>query len=88
MNERYCQSCAMPMGDTDDLYGTEADGSKSTEYCTHCYAKGRFTADATMDEMISFCVPHMVSANAGMTEENARNMMHAHFPMLKRWNNQ
>ena len=31
MEERFCQSCGMPMGDTDELYGTEADGSKSTD---------------------------------------------------------
>ena len=34
MEERFCQSCGMPMGDTDELYGTEADGSKSTDYCS------------------------------------------------------
>ena len=32
MNEttqKFCQSCGMPMGDTEDLYGTNADGSKT-----------------------------------------------------------
>lgn len=28
MNEKYCQSCGMPMGNTDELYGTNADGKK------------------------------------------------------------
>lgn len=27
MEERYCQCCGMPMGDTKELYGTEKDGS-------------------------------------------------------------
>ena len=49
MEERFCQSCGMPMGDTDELYGTEADGSKSTDYCSYCYADGAFTSECTMD---------------------------------------
>jgi len=28
MEEKYCQSCVMPMGETEENYGTEADGSK------------------------------------------------------------
>lgn len=48
MEERYCQSCGMPMGQTDALYGTEADGSKSGDYCHYCYAEGAFTVDCTM----------------------------------------
>ena len=30
MNQKFCQCCGMPMGDTDELYGTNADGSKPT----------------------------------------------------------
>ena len=26
MEERYCQACAMQMGDTDEMYGAEKDG--------------------------------------------------------------
>jgi len=33
--------------------GTEADGTKSAEYCSHCYQNGHFTdADITVDEMV------------------------------------
>jgi hypothetical protein len=38
-----------------------------------------------MDEMIEFCVPHMASANSGMSEDEARNMMEEFYPTLKRW---
>lgn len=86
VNEKYCQSCGMPMGQTDEHYGTEADGSKSTDYCGYCYDKGAFTGDCTMEQMIEICVPHVVQ-NAGMSEQAARDMMKQHFPMLKRWNN-
>ena len=85
MEEKYCQSCAMPIGATDETYGTNADGSKNTDYCKYCFENGAFTMKCTMEEMIGFCVPHMVSANAGMSEEQARNMMLGFFPSLKRW---
>lgn len=85
MEERYCQSCGMPMGVTDELYGTEADGSKSKDYCSYCYADGKFTSECTMDEMIEMCIEPMVSSNKDMTEEKAREMMKAFFPQLKRW---
>ena len=85
MEERYCQSCAMPMGETDEMYGTNADGSKSGDYCKYCFENGAFTANSTMDEMIEVCVPHMVSANPGMNDGQARKMMLEFFPKLKRW---
>ena len=52
MEEKYCQSCGMPMGNGDELYGTEKDGSKSSDYCSYCYENGTFKQDCTMDEMI------------------------------------
>lgn len=85
MKDKYCQSCAMPMGDTDEMYGTNSDGTKNEDYCKYCYVEGKFTSDISMEEMIEFCVPHMVSANAGMNEDEARNRMKVFFPTLKRW---
>ena len=84
-NAKFCQCCAMPMEESDDLFGNEADGSKSEDYCIYCYKDGAFTAPgATMEEMIEICVPHMVS-NGGMAEDEARAMMQKYFPELKRW---
>ena len=85
MKERYCQSCGMPMGETDELYGTEADGSKSADYCKYCYADGAFTVECTMQEMIEFCVQPTVENVPGMTPAQARALMNEHFPLLKRW---
>lgn len=85
MVEKYCQSCAMPMGDTDEMYGTNSDGTKNDDYCKYCYMEGKFTSDISMEEMIEVCVPHMVSANSGMSEDEARKMMREYFPKLKRW---
>lgn len=85
MEEKYCQCCGMPMGSGEELYGTNADGSKSTDYCKYCYDAGAFTSDCTMEEMIAFCVPIMAKGNEGMSEEQARKMMQEFFPTLKRW---
>lgn len=85
MEERYCQSCGMPMGQTDELYGTEADGTKNHDYCKYCYENGAFTANCTMEEMIDFCVQPLLENMPGMTEAGAREMMQAQFPLLKRW---
>ena len=82
---KLCQSCGMPMGDTDEFYGTEADGSKSKDYCKYCYDAGAFTDESTMSEMIEICVPHVIEGNSGMTADDARVMMNQLFPMLKRW---
>lgn len=83
-NMNFCQSCGMPMTPPNE-YGTEADGSKSGDYCSYCYQNGQFTGEMTMEEMIDFCTPLMAKNNSGMTEEQARTQMYQFFPMLKRW---
>ena len=85
MDEKYCQSCAMPMGTTVEMFGTNADGSKSEDYCKYCFETGALTANCTLDEMIEFCVPHMIAANSGMSTDEARKAMREFFPTLKRW---
>ena len=37
-----CQSCGMPLGRDERGGGSEADGSKSPMYCSHCYDAGKF----------------------------------------------
>ncbi|MFT4107936.1 MAG: zinc ribbon domain-containing protein [Lacrimispora sp.] len=86
MDQKFCQSCAMPMGTGDDFYGTEVNGSKSADYCQYCYKDGKFTFDGSMEEMIEICIPHMTENNPGMSAEQARQMMTQFFPTLKRWN--
>lgn len=49
---RYCQSCGMPLSKDPKGGGSEADGTLSARYCSHCYAGGKFTApDMTVDQM-------------------------------------
>lgn len=83
-NPKLCQSCAMPLAHPAQL-GTEADGSPSPDYCAHCYQRGRFVGEMTMEEMMAFCLPHTLRANPGLTEEQAKAWMRQTFPRLKRW---
>jgi len=85
MEDEYCQSCGMPMGATNGMYGTNADATKNSDYCKFCFENGVFAVNCTMDEMIEFCVPHMTNNNAGMSTDEARKMMRVFFPTLKRW---
>ena len=85
MNQKFCQCCGMPMGDTNKLYGTNADGSKNEDYCKYCFENGKFTFKGTMKEMIEVCVPHMVAANPNINEKEARKIMFEWFSTLKRW---
>mgnify|MGYP001591454381 CR=1 FL=1 len=48
-----CQSCGMPLSRDAEGGGTETDGSRSTEYCSHCYQTGAFTdPQMTADRMV------------------------------------
>ena len=54
MDKAYknCQSCGMPLSKDEKGGGTEADGTKSWMYCSHCYQSGKFTLpDITVDQM-------------------------------------
>ena len=84
---RFCQSCGMPL--TDDVLGTNADGSKNEEYCMYCYKDGKFLQDCTMDGMIEHCAQFIGAVNEGLekpiTKEEYIGQMKMYFPHLKRW---
>ena len=83
MEKYVCQSCGMPM-DSEEIMGTNTDGSCNNEYCTYCYRNGQFTSpNVTMEEEIEICVPFM--KQAGVEEKEARKMLAEAFPKLKRW---
>lgn len=79
-----CQSCGMPMT-KEEQYGTNADGSKSADYCCYCYQKGAFEQDCTMEKMIDFCLNMPDSEKIYTDKEASRKMMQEYFPTLKRW---
>ena len=39
---KNCQSCGMPLKRDEQAGGTNADGSKSGMYCSHCFQQGEF----------------------------------------------
>ena len=97
MEQNFCQSCGMPL--TDDVLGTNADGTKNEDYCMYCYKDGKFLQDCTMEEMIEHCAQFFAeqsgkaervnAVNEGLekpiTKEEYIGMMKSYFPQLKRW---
>lgn len=80
----FCQSCGMPLAKPED-FGTNADGSASEDYCCHCYRSGEFTEpDITMQGMIE-AVAGFMAQHGGMSEAQAKEMVSAFMPRLKRW---
>jgi hypothetical protein len=84
MEMKICQSCAMPMT-TDEMFGTNEDGSKNEDYCTYCYQGGEFTSEMTMEEMVEFCIEPCLKEKVFPDADTARSEMMKMFPNLKRW---
>ncbi len=88
MEQCFCQSCGMPMN-TAEEFGNNADGSQNQDYCVYCYKDGKFTVEATMDEMIEHNLQFLSEFNKDSEKqysvEEARAEMKAFFPQLKRW---
>ena len=85
MQEKHCESCGMPMGETDEMYGTELSGGKSEDYCKFCYDNGEFTnPNLTLEEQIKSITAMMVN-DFGFSQEDAAEQCAAGIPTLKRW---
>ncbi len=80
-----CQSCSMPMKKDPGGGGTEADGSKSSKYCSLCYQYGVFTQpDFDVGEMQEFCIEQL--QNQGMPKFMGWLFTRS-IPRLERWKN-
>lgn len=78
----FCQSCTMPL-ETEEMMGTEKDGSKSKEYCKYCYQDGAFTDPSmTLEKMKALAVGEMKKQNIDSHIIEASLQM---LPALKRW---
>ncbi len=81
-----CQSCGMPLNKDPAGGGREADGSKSTKYCSLCYADGQFVhSDFSAEQMQDFCVAQL--QKKGMPRIMAWIFTRG-IPKLSRWNAQ
>jgi len=59
---KFCQSCGMPMSSDPQGGGTNADGSKNAKYCSYCYQDGAFKYEGTVKDFQAFCVEKMVES--------------------------
>ena len=79
----FCQSCGMPLSKDPQGGGTEAGGAKSTEYCSHCYVEGKFTApDMTAQQMVQLVEGKLKEMHIPgfLAKRMAKDI-----PALKRW---
>ena len=78
-----CQSCGMPLSMDEKGGGTEDDGSRSAEYCSHCYHGGTFTLpDLTVDQMTARVKAKMLEMSV---PESVATGMASQVRGLKRW---
>lgn len=79
----------MPL--TNEVFGTNADGTSNEDYCIYCYKDGKFTQDMTMEQMIDHCAQFTDEINRqsgqNLTVEQMKEQMRQFFPHLKRWKN-
>lgn len=87
MERTFCQSCGMPL--TEEILGTNADGSKNSDYCMYCFKDGAFTGNFTMEEMVEFCAQFVDQFNKdsgqNLSKEAYKDMLRQIYPNLKRW---
>jgi len=72
----------MPLTKPEDN-GTNKDGSKSADYCCHCFVGGEFQGYKTVEEAIADSVNF--AEYAGMTKEQMLEYATENYPKLKRW---
>ena len=81
--EIICQSCGMPIVTAEDC-GSDSLGSRSFEFCYHCYSGGKFTDEGiSVEEKIEQSVNTAVAK--GIPREKARKMAMLVIPQLSRW---
>jgi hypothetical protein len=57
---KFCQSCGMPMKKDPKNGGTNVNGTQSKLYCSYCYQNGTFMFKGTVEEMQEFCKVKMM----------------------------
>ena len=81
-SKRICQSCSMPLNDS-ELLGTEKDGSLKKYYCKYCYENGQFTnPQITLEEMKTRVKSKMEEMKL---DADTIGMAVSSLPNLKRW---
>ena len=89
-DKQYCQSCGMPLRfDIEEYLGTNADHSRSDEYCYYCLKDGEYIVDIPMGEMVDIWVKYTDKYNGysgtNYTPLELRVLLNKRLPTLKRW---
>lgn len=58
--KEMCQSCGLPLSKDSNGGGTNADGSKSAEFCSYCYQDGKFTYEGSLRNFQEHCRQKMI----------------------------
>ena len=83
--DNFCQSCGMPMEKDIENGGTNADGSKTLKYCSHCYQEGSFKDNFTKSgEMVKLVRGKLKEMGYGPIK---RWFYSSHISQLDRWKN-
>lgn len=78
-----CQSCGIPFDKDPNGGGTNADGSKSTMYCSYCYKDGKFVQpDWTAADMQAYAAKKL--EQYGIPGFMAK-LLTKGIPKLERW---
>ncbi len=80
--DTICQSCAFEL--SEGIYGTNIDGSFSSDYCIFCFQNGEFVESMTFQQAIEECIKD-VSPELAMTREEAIEYAAKYLKTLKRW---
>ena len=84
-NKPRCQSCGMPLSQSFGNYGSLADGSNCEDYCSICFADGKFVnPEQTLAQMIASSIENMTN-EVGIPLEQATQLANDFIPTLKRW---
>ena len=81
----FCQSCGMPMEENEELFGTESNGEKTSEYCFNCYKDGSYTEPDITLEQIQEKVYKYLTETKKIPAFHAKMVSNAFIPKLKRW---
>ena len=82
---KFCQSCGMPMEMDPEKGGSNADGSKTLKFCSYCFNAGSFRDNFTSSsEMVSLVKEKLKEMGMGPFK---RWFYTINIPRLERWKN-
>ena len=86
---QICQSCGMPLSRDKEGGGTNAAGSKSSEYSSLCYQKGEFSQpDFSAADVQKFCIEKMTECKVPKVPKVPKVLawlFTRRIPSLQRW---